>query len=65
MSVTRPTLLAAAAATISAACVVTMAGTALAVDAHRPPGPVAISTTAVPAAPTRAVATTPAVSLTG
>ena len=65
MSLTRPTLLAAAAATISAACIVAMAGTALAVDAHRPPGPAAVSTTSTPAAPTRAVATTPAVSLGG
>ncbi len=65
MSVTRPTLLAAAAAAISAACVVAMAGTALAVDVHHPADPAASTTTATPAAPTRAVATTPAVSLPG
>lgn len=58
MSVNRPTLLAAAAATISAACVVAMAGTAMAVDTHRPPDRAASVATS---APTRAVATTPAV----
>ena len=61
MSVTRAPLLAGAAATISVACVVAMAGTALAVDAHRPAEPAVSTTTSTPAAPTHAVATTPAV----
>jgi len=60
MSVTRPPLLTAAAAAMSAACVVAMAGTAFAMDAHRLPDTV-VSTTAPAPDPTGAVATTPAI----
>jgi hypothetical protein len=65
MSVNRPTLLATAAATISAACVVAMAGTAFALEAHRPPQPVVSAPTSTPAASTHPVATTPAIAPTG
>ena len=60
MSVNRPTLLAAAAATISAAGVIAMAGTAFALDSPRPPATAVTSTAPAPAAPSHTVATTPA-----